>query len=184
MFETWHIGFYVSAIGSWRMSFAKPLRWSSYRKKIYKISSWTDAPFNNIPIKVQIQKIQMIETWYTGFYVSAIGSWRMSLPSLNVWPQLCQCVNWIWWSIRIDTAFVIVVCFFAEIYAERKHRNVLFANFIFSVLSQGSLKMLVKTIYHTGATNSKAPWVDRMDLRWSYDELKLMTVNFTVLLFH
>ena len=56
MFETWHIGFYVSAIGSWRMSFAEPLRWSSYRKILYKIPSWTAAPISNIPIKVQIQR--------------------------------------------------------------------------------------------------------------------------------
>ena len=46
------LGFYVSAIGWWRMSFAKPLRWSSYCKILYKIPSGTDAPFSYIPIKV------------------------------------------------------------------------------------------------------------------------------------
>ena len=43
------------------MSFAKPLRWSSYRKKIYKIQSWTNAPFSNISIKVQIQRYRCLK---------------------------------------------------------------------------------------------------------------------------
>ena len=74
MFETWNIGFYVSTIGSWRMSFAEPLRWSSYRKQIYKIPSWTDAPFTNIPIKVQIQRYRCLKL--------DISSFMFWLPSL------------------------------------------------------------------------------------------------------
>ena len=87
MFETWHIGFYVSAIGSWRMSFAEPLRWSSYRKILYKIPSWTDAPISNIPIKVQIQRYRCskLDILFFMFRQSALEEWV--LPILNVWPH-------------------------------------------------------------------------------------------------
>ena len=107
MFETWHIGFYVSAIGSWRMSFAEPLRWSSYRKILYKIPSWTVAPISNIPIKVQIQryrcsidnptsniplKVQIqryrclkLDILFFMFRRSALEEWV--LPILNIWPD-------------------------------------------------------------------------------------------------
>ena len=87
MFETWHIGFNVSAIGSWRMSFAKPLRWSSYRKTLYKIPSWTDYPISNIPIKVQIQRYRCLKLDIFGFMFrrSALEEWV--LPSFNVWPH-------------------------------------------------------------------------------------------------
>ena len=87
MFETWHIGFYVSAISSWRMSFAKPLRWSSHRKKLYKIPSWTNTPISNIPIKVQIQRYRCLKLDILDFMFrqSALEEWV--LPSFNVWPH-------------------------------------------------------------------------------------------------
>ena len=81
------LGFYVSAIGSWRMSFAKPLRWSSYCKILYKIPSWTDAPFSYIPIKVQIQRYRCLklDILFFMFRQSALEEWV--LPILNVWPH-------------------------------------------------------------------------------------------------
>ena len=87
MFETWHIGFYVSAIGSWRICFAKPLHWSSYRKKLYKIPSWTNDAFSNIPIIVQIQRYRCLklDTLFFMFRQSALEEW--DLPSFNVWPH-------------------------------------------------------------------------------------------------
>ena len=87
MFETWHIGFYVSAIGSWRMSFDKPLRWSSYRNINIWNSNWTDAPFSTIPIKLQIQRYRCSKLDICGFmfWQSAHEEWV--LPSLNVWPH-------------------------------------------------------------------------------------------------
>ena len=87
MFETWHIEFYVSAISSWRMSFAKPLRWSSHRKKLYKIQSWTNTPISNIPIKVQIQRYRCLKLDILDFMFrqSALEEWV--LPSFNVWPH-------------------------------------------------------------------------------------------------
>ena len=87
MLETWHIGFYVSAIGSWRMSLAKPLCWRWYRKKVYKIPSWTDAPFSNIPIKVQIQRYRCLKLDIFGYIFRQSAHEEWVLPSLNVWPH-------------------------------------------------------------------------------------------------
>ena len=61
MFETWHIGFYVSAIGSRRMSSAKPLRWSSYRKKCIKFQVGLTLHLVIFPLQVQIPRYKYLK---------------------------------------------------------------------------------------------------------------------------
>ena len=54
-------------------------------KKLYLITSWTNTPFSNIPIKVQIQRYRCLKLDIFGliFRQSALEKWV--LPSLNVW---------------------------------------------------------------------------------------------------
>ena len=55
--------------------------------KLYKIPSWTDAPFTNFPIKVKIQRYRCLKLDILGFIFrqSALEEWV--LPSLHVWPH-------------------------------------------------------------------------------------------------
>ena len=63
------------------MRFAKPLRWRSYRKKLYKIQSWTNTPFSNIPIKVQIQRYRCLKLDILGFMFRQSAHEEWVLPS-------------------------------------------------------------------------------------------------------
>ena len=56
-------------------------------KNIYKIPSWTDGPFSNIPIKVQIQRHRSLKLDICEFmfWQSTLEEWV--LPCLNVWPH-------------------------------------------------------------------------------------------------
>ena len=54
------------------------------RKKIYKIPKWTDAPFSNIHIKVQIQRYRCLKLDIFGFMFRQSAHEEWVLPSLNV----------------------------------------------------------------------------------------------------
>ena len=56
-------------------------------KNIYKIPSWTDAPFSNIPIQVQIQRHRRLKLDICGFMFWQSALEERVLPSLNVWPH-------------------------------------------------------------------------------------------------
>ena len=53
--------------------------------KLYKIPSWTDAPFSNIRIKVLIQRYRCLKLDTLFFNISEIGSWRMSFAKPSRW---------------------------------------------------------------------------------------------------
>ena len=59
-----------------------------YSTKIYNISSWTDAPFSNIPLKVQIQRYRCLKLDTFRFIFRQWVLEECILPSLNVWPHI------------------------------------------------------------------------------------------------
>ena len=61
--------------------FVKPLHWSSYRKKLYKIPSWTNDAFSNIPIIVQIQRYRCLKLDILGFMFRQSAHEECVLPS-------------------------------------------------------------------------------------------------------
>ena len=61
---------------------------TSYSTKIYNISSWIDAPFGNIPLKVQIQRYRCLKLDIFRFIFRQWVLEECILPSFNVWPHI------------------------------------------------------------------------------------------------
>ena len=61
---------------------------TSYSTKIYNISSWIDAPFSNIPLKVQIQRYRCLKLDIFRFIFRRLILEECILPSFNVWPHI------------------------------------------------------------------------------------------------
>ena len=130
---------------------------TSYSTKIYNISSWIDAPFSNILLKVQIQRYRCLKLDMFRFIFRQWVLEECILPSLKVWPHIP----------RKYTIFQVGLTLHLVIFLSKyKYKDTDYWNLTYSVLFFGSgflknafcLVLMFDLIFHENIQYFKLDW--------------------------